>query len=61
MISVEKKDFLLQDVPFDFHKTSILDIALVSSVKTEQKNIEGVVISGKKKYKNKKKILPTQF
>ncbi|MET7038384.1 DUF5686 family protein [Elizabethkingia miricola] len=54
MISVEKKDFLLQDVPFDFHKTSILDIALISSVKTEQKNIEGVVISGKKKYKNKK-------
>ncbi len=43
-----------QDIPYDFHKTSALDISLLSSVKTENRTIEGVVISGKKKYKNKK-------
>jgi hypothetical protein len=40
----------LQDVPFDFHKTSILDIAdIICENRTEE--YEGVVISGKKKYK----------
>lgn len=54
VVSVEKNNFLQQDIPYDFHKTSVLDISLLSSVKTENRTIEGVVISGKKKYKNKK-------